>query len=54
MIYTPRLFEKTLVEVAVIFMACFVMVVTVLHDFCILNRKATHENNVNLLRGLGK
>lgn len=50
-----RLFEKPLIEVAWVFMDCFVMLVIVLPDFCILNGKVTlHDNTVNLLCGLRK
>lgn len=44
-----RQFQKPLVEVAGISMDCFVIILIVLHDSCILNVIVTHGNPVNLL-----
>lgn len=45
---------ELLMEIAGIFVHCFVILVIVFLDFSVLSRKITHENPVNLLHGLGK
>lgn len=52
--HSSSLVWKPLVEVTEHFMDCFVFIVIVLHDLCILKWNNTHELPVNLLCGFKK
>lgn len=46
---TVRLFERSRVKVALLFVDCFVMLLIIFPGCCIINGKVTHEKPSNLL-----